>query len=195
MTQKKILNAAITEAQKLQEKGWEVVARSWGAGIEPELLDVEKLSRFIDEALPIIIRPLTISDVEAVVKFDEMTFKDFPGDIATQREKPVNPDEATPSEIRLGWGAFSDNEMVGMLYADIDGQHGNGVEIDFYSVNPPLRGKGIGKALLATAILKMNADGIDSIRTGVADENVASITALESVGFVRDEEWLTLSAN
>jgi len=195
MTHKKILNAATTEAQELQEKGWEVVARSWGAGIDPDLLEADKLRRFIGEALPIIIRPLTINDVEAVVEFDEMTFKDFPGDIATQREKPVNSEEATPREVRLGWGAFSNNEMVGMLYADIDGRHGNGVEIDFFSVNPAHRDKGIGKALLATAILKLLADGIKSIRTGVADENVASITALESVGFVKDEEWLTLSPN
>jgi len=195
MTQKKILNAATTEAKELQEKGWEVVARSWGAGIDPELLEADKLSRFIDEALPIIIRPLTIADVEAVVEFDEMTFKDFPGDIATKREKPLISDEATPSEVRLGWGVFSNNQMVGMLYVDIVGRHGNGVEIDFYSVNSALKGKGVGKALLATAILKMIAEGIKSIRTGVADENVASITALESVGFVRDEEWLTLAAN
>ena len=189
--QKKIVNAASAEAKELLAEGWQVVARSWGAGLDLASLDTDRIKRLRNAPSDFAIRPLTAADVDAVVQLDKETYRDFPGDIATLRE-PVTAAEAAPSDVRLAWGAFSGNELAGMLYADIDGWHGNGVEIDFYSVSPALRGQGIGKALLATAILKLTADGVTSIRTGVADENDASIAALESVGFVRDEEWVTL---
>jgi len=80
-----------------------------------------------------------------------------------------------------------------MLYADLGAGGGQSAEIDFFGVAASWRGRGIGKALLATALLELLGTGYASIRTGVADENAASIAALEAVGFVRDEEWLTLA--
>jgi len=191
MSQRRVLPADDAEVTRLLRDGWQVVAKSWGVGLHPDDFDCERL-RALSDALDrrFEIRRLGNADVPAVVALDEQIADDFPGDVATRRTA-MSADEARPTERRWAWGSFMGDELVGMVYADLG--HGSDAEIDFFGVAARWRGRGIGTALLATAVAKLVDVGHAKLRTGVAAENAPSIAALEAVGLQRDEEWLTLA--
>ena len=55
------------------------------------------------------------------------------------------------------------------------------------------RGRGLGTAVKATSILALLASGLRVFRTGGAADNTAIRTANQRLGYVIDEQWLTLT--
>lgn len=194
LPEKRILQSGDPQVAVLISAGWTLIARSWGVGLNGSAVDLECLGRL---AVPgqrgLTLRRLTSTDAAAALDLDQETSADYPGDVATAWQ-PLTPANANPSPERIGWGAFRKDELIGMVYADLDPNDQTRAEIDMIVIAKPWRGRGVGKALLAFATSDLICNGHASIRTGVADENTASIAILEAVGFIRDEEWFTLVA-
>lgn len=66
---------------------------------------------------------------------------------------------------------------------------GNLVELDFASILREQRGKGIGKALAAAAIVDWMSQGVRLFGTGGAAINEASLGTVTSLGFSVEERW------
>ncbi|GGI41925.1 hypothetical protein GCM10010988_36470 [Cnuibacter physcomitrellae] len=67
------------------------------------------------------------------------------------------------------------------------------VETDFTVVDAPWRGRGIGAAVKAASVLALLGEGQTRFRTGGDAGNAASLGASLALGYVVDEEWLTLA--
>lgn len=72
-------------------------------------------------------------------------------------------------------------------YSTFQGRHGIWLEDLF--VNPGLRGKGIGKALLADLARRCVAEGLGRFEWWVLDWNEPSIDFYKSQGGVMQDEW------
>ncbi len=72
-------------------------------------------------------------------------------------------------------------------YSTFQGRHGIWLEDLF--VNPELRGKGIGKALLADLARRCVAEGLGRFEWWVLDWNEPSIDFYRSQGGVMQDEW------
>ena len=72
-------------------------------------------------------------------------------------------------------------------YSTFQGRHGIWLEDLF--VNPELRGKGIGKALLADLARRCVAEGLGRFEWWVLDWNEPSIDFYKSQGGVMQDEW------
>lgn len=72
-------------------------------------------------------------------------------------------------------------------YSTFQGRHGIWLEDLF--VNPELRGKGIGKALLADLAQRCVAEGLGRFEWWVLDWNAPSIDFYKSQGGVMQDEW------
>lgn len=55
------------------------------------------------------------------------------------------------------------------------------------------RGLGLGSAVKAASVVALAAEGHCYFCTGGSADNAASLAANRSVGYVVDEEWLTLA--
>ncbi|QCR42241.1 hypothetical protein C1N91_00520 [Curtobacterium sp. SGAir0471] len=78
-----------------------------------------------------------------------------------------------------------------MTYVEVDGAD---AETDFTVVHPTQRGRGIGTALEAWSVLALQREGVRRFRTGGSADNVAIQRADAVLGYVQDEEWVTLTA-
>lgn len=76
-----------------------------------------------------------------------------------------------------------------MTYVDIDGRT---AETNFTVVAAEYRGLGVGTAVKALSVHTLIAEGVETLRTGGAAENVAILTANRRLGYAVDEEWVTL---
>ncbi|WIB68909.1 hypothetical protein DEI93_07735 [Curtobacterium sp. MCBD17_035] len=75
---------------------------------------------------------------------------------------------------------------------DIDGVE---AETHFTVVHRAWRGRGLGIAVKAASVLTLAAEGVTRFRTGGSVDNVAILRANDALGYVRDEEWVTLAQN
>lgn len=135
-------------------------------------------------------RGLSDTDVDAVLRLDTMTVADYPGGVATQHEA-LDRRTATPSASRRAFGAFDPTgELVAMTFVDLDGAV---AETHLTVVHPAWRGHGLSVAVKAASVLTLAFEGVTRFRTGGSADNVAILRANQAVGYVRDEEWVTLA--
>ncbi|MBF4588694.1 GNAT family N-acetyltransferase [Curtobacterium sp. VKM Ac-1395] len=186
----KVLPADAPERAELEAQGWTVVARSFGAQLDAHAADQSRLQGLVARAVDVgPMRELSHADVDAVLALDALTIGDYPGSIATQHT-PLDRQRATPSESRRAFGVVLESgELVAMTFVDVDGSN---AESDFTVVHPAWRGRGLGVAAKAASVLALLADGVTRFRTGGSADNAAILAANDVVGYVRDEEWVTL---
>ncbi|MCS5499428.1 acetyltransferase [Cnuibacter physcomitrellae] len=167
------------------------MAKSWAAELNAGAVGrqplIERMSRVADT---VVLRELLARDATAVLALDARTLGDYPGDVATAHA-PLTAEGATPSPTRRGWGAFDERgSLVGLTFAILEPHV---VETDFTVVDAPWRGRGIGAAVKAASVLALLDEGRTRFRTGGDAGNAASLGANLALGYVVDEEWLTLA--
>ena len=174
----------------LEEDGWSIAARSFGAQLDAVRVDRRRLQQLVTEAEGASsLRELTAADIDAVLVLDAATTDDYPGSAATRHE-PLDLSRVTLSASRRAFGVFMPaGELVAMTFIDVKGV---AAETDFTVVRRDQRGRGLGVAVKACSILSLLSDGVDRFRTGGSADNAAILRANDAVGYVRDEEWVTL---
>lgn len=176
----------------MEEEGWVIAGRSWAAQLDSSRVSQAAISALLHHDVPGgELRDVRDADVAAVLALDAATCADYPGGIAT-RHVPLTETTAKPSPTRGAFGMFTSTGCaLGVTYLDRDGTT---AETDFTVVSSDWRGRGIGRALKAAAVLTLVDDGVCLFRTGGAMENAPIIAINDALGYVRDEEWLTLVA-
>ena len=139
------------------------------------------------------IRPATPADIPTILRFiHELASYERAADAVVATEADL---------LRDGWGptprftaliADFDGEPAGFAlyftsYSTWRGHHGIRLE-DLY-VTPTLRGKGIGKALLARLARIAIDEGCPRLEWDVLDWNVPAIAVYESIGAKILTEW------
>ncbi|WP_420367187.1 acetyltransferase [Curtobacterium sp. L1-20] len=164
------------------------MARSFGAQLHSDGINDQRLHALIAGAGGSV-RELGDADVDAVLHLDAITIEDYPGSAATQHT-PLDRRAATPGVSRRAFGAFGpEGDLVSMTFVDVDGVE---AETHFTVVHRAWRGQGLGIAVKAASVLTLAAEGVTRFRTGGSADNVAILRANDAVGYVRDEEWVTL---
>ena len=188
----KVMRADSPQRAELEAQGWSVAARSFGAGLDTDRIDVSRLRRLVEQvAVGVSVRPLDDRDVDAVLALDSATGGDYPGSVAT-RHALLDREGATPTPARRGLGAFdTDGELVAMTFVDVE-TDGSTAETDFTVVHRAWRRRGLAVAVKAASVLALSAEGVTRFRTGGSAENAGIIRANTVLGYVRDEEWVTL---
>jgi GNAT superfamily N-acetyltransferase len=139
------------------------------------------------------IRPAAASDIPTILRFIH--------ELATYERAPDAVVATEADLLRDGWGenprftaliAEYNNEPAGFAlyftsYSTWRGHHGIRLE-DLY-VTPPLRGKGIGKALLARLARIAVDEGCPRLEWDVLDWNAPAIAVYEAVGAKILTEW------
>ena len=67
----------------------------------------------------------------------------------------------------------------------------HGIYLEDLFVRPAMRGKGLGKALLAGLARRCAAEGLGRMQWSVLDWNIPSIDFYKSLGAVLDDDWTT----
>lgn len=184
-----MLPAQAPRRAELEADGWVVVARSFGAALDADSINAQQLHALVAEADGRVWE-LGDADVDAVLNLDAMTIGDYAGGAATQHA-PLDRRTATPSTSRRAFGAFGPyGDLVAMTFVDVDGV---AAETHFTVVHRAWRGRGLGIAVKAASVLTLAADGVTRFRTGGSADNVAILRANSGVGYVRNEEWVTLA--
>ena len=145
--------------------------------------------------MSISIRPATASDVPLILNFIRglAEYEKLLHEVEATEEKlratlfPAH--GASPAECRLG---FLDNAPAGFAlffqtYSTFLAKPGMYLEDLF--VEPALRGRGIGKALLLDLAKLANARGCGRLEWSVLDWNQPAIEFYESIGARRMREW------
>jgi GNAT superfamily N-acetyltransferase len=186
---------AVTDPRlpELLADGWRVAHRSWAAQLDADRVDRDALVRMVGAATQggrRTIRPLAGEDVPAVLALDRLTLGDYPGGDAT-RHPALTPVRAAPGPRRFGSGVFDEGGLLlAITYVDVSADAR--AETDFTVVRPGHRGRGLGRAVKAASVLALLERRVRVFRTGGAAENTAIIAVNRALGYVRDEEWVTL---
>ena len=183
-----ILRADDPRVASLTADGWKITARSFGAERDPGLVGREELKALAARAA-FTIRELDSHDVSEILELDAATLADYPGRQATSHA-PLDAKSAVPTENHPAFGAFAANgQLIGMTFVEVEGTV---ADTDFTAVAAAHRGCGIATALKATSVLALMGRGIERFRTGGSFDNPAIQRANAALGYVIDEEWLTL---
>lgn len=183
-----ILQDTDPRCAELEALGYTLVGESWGARLTVDG-DIERYLATIAKVVGvgIEVREIGIEFAEEVLQLEITNNPDYPRTPANMRPLPMI------EIIRDLWvsgnrifGALSDGVLVGVLATSAQGGI---VELDFSSLLREYRGKGIGKALAAAAILKWVKQGIYLFGTGGASVNEASLGTVRSLGFSVEERW------
>jgi predicted GNAT family acetyltransferase len=184
-----VLRADDPQVAELLTAGRRIRARSWGSALtDPDAAELALLASAAPSGVAL--RRLESTDLLAVLALDAATADDYPGDVATSHTL-LTAQTAALSPTRRAFGALdtATGYLAAMTYVDIDG---DSAEIDFTVVAGDRRGRGLGTALKAHALAELVTAGIRSFRTGGASENAAIRAVNTHLGFVVDEEWVTL---
>jgi GNAT superfamily N-acetyltransferase len=213
-----ILRDTDPRCNELEATGYTLVGESWGARL---FLDAEKDLSIYSEAIHkvsengIHVQELDVSFTDALLKVELINNPDYPYTPATFHSVPTA--ESTQALWRsdnLIFGAIHNEVLVGAVATsrkrDKDflavaqgvpviafetSRVDEIVEIDFGSLLKEYRGKGIGKAMLAAAILAWAKSGIRIFATGGASINNASLGIVRSLGFSVEEKWRSYQIN
>lgn len=178
------------DVEGLRRAGWTVVARSWAGQLDAARADRGRLRALVQRVDGVVtIRAVSEADLAAVLALDAATVDDYPGSVATQHT-PLDHETVRVDGGRRGFGAWSpDGALVAVTYVDGVGAD---VETHFTVVAPGWRGRGVGSAVKAASVLALLDDGVELFRTGGSSDNAGIIAANTALGYVRDEEWVTL---
>lgn len=174
----------------VEAKGYVLVGESWGARLllEPDQ-DLDTYLTAVNRALQngIDLQELDVEFADALLGLELINNSDYPYTPATSREVPTSESirELWRQENRI-FGAISSGVLIGALATS---RREHLVELDFASILRDHRGKGIGKALVATAILEWVKQGNCLFCTGGASVNEASLGTVMSLGFSVEERW------
>ncbi len=177
---------------RLEREGWSVTARSFGAQLDADRMDLDRMTALVSRAgAGVAFRSIGPDNVDDVLALDRLTADDYPGSVATRHEQ-MDRRAATPTAERCAAGAFlEDGSLLAVTYVELDGAV---AETDFTVVHPSHRGRGIGTALKAWSVVALRREGVRRFRTGGSAENAAILRANAALGYERDEEWVTLTA-
>lgn len=176
--------------EELEANGYVLIAESWGArlriGVDADLaLYFGAVNSVLSDQ--VCIEELSADFADDLFGLELVNNPDYPYTPATSRVVP------TIEDLRALWklenrifGATSSGVLIGALATS---KRENLVELDFASILRDYRGKGIGKALVATAILEWVKQGIYLFGTGGASVNEASLGTVKSLGFLVEERW------
>ena len=185
-----VLRDSDPRCAELEASGYVLVGESWGArlritGDEDMALYEESIKRVL--ANQVQIEELNVEFAEALFELELVNNPDYPRTPATSRSLPSSESiHSLWSEGNRIFGGISSGVLVGALATS---RRENLVELDFASILREHRGKGIGKALAAAAILEWVRQGIHLFGTGGASVNVASLGTVKSLGFSVEERW------
>jgi GNAT superfamily N-acetyltransferase len=185
-----ILQDTDPRCAELEASGYVMVAESWGARLR--IGNNEDMANYADAvkkvlALEVHIQELTVEFSDALFELELVNNSDYPYTPATARAVPTI--ESIQTLWRLGnriYGAFASGSLIGTIATSRSDEI---VELDFASILREHRGKGIGKALAAAAILDWVNQGIRVFATGGAMVNEASLGTVKSLGFSVEERW------
>jgi GNAT superfamily N-acetyltransferase len=192
-----VMRADEAEVGRRTAAGWHVVARSFGAGLDVERIDRAALAALVDRVVSrnddgLRVRELGPGDADGVLALDAATLGDYPGGAAT-RHDPLDRAGATPTHARRAFGAVTgDGRVVAVTFVEVD-VAGATAETDFTVVSSTHRRRGLATAVKAASVLAVAEAGVQRLRTGGSADNTAIIRADEALGFVLDEEWVTLA--
>ncbi|OZB89053.1 MAG: hypothetical protein B7X41_04870, partial [Microbacterium sp. 14-71-5] len=137
------------------------------------------------------VRRLTAADVPGVLALDASTLRDYPGAEATAHS-PLTAARAALSASRVAYGVVDPGGAVAaMTFLGVDPATCR-AEVDFTVVAQHARGRGLATAVKAASVLDLLGRGVTTIRTGGSADNPAILAANRAVGFVVDEQWVTL---
>lgn len=188
-TQRAVMRADDPRRRELETQGWTTVARSWGAALDSASIDTEVAAALVTRAATCgAAREVQNADVPQILALDALTARDYPGDIATRHE-PLTSRTARVGGGRRAFGVFAQGRALAVTYLDLSGHL---AEIDFTVVTPELRHRGLGSAVKAASLLALIREGVTAFRTGGSSENTAILAINQRLGFVVDEQWVTL---
>ncbi|MGO1592390.1 hypothetical protein [Ancrocorticia sp.] len=188
----RILRAEAPEVDQLIQSGWRITARSFGAQLRGEDVNVQKFEELIARIRPIRVRELLAGDSPAILELDQATEDDYPGGTATSHTL-LDTQTSVPTLTHPAYGAFTeDGQLAGMTFVDVVGP--DLADTDFTVVAPRYRRGGLATALKAASILQLLERGITTFRTGGSAENVGIQIANSVLGYRIDEQWVTLSS-
>lgn len=196
----RVLRADDPVRRTLEEAGWTVSSRSWAAQLHAADADLPALRARVERVAAVAaVRQLTDDDAAEALLLDERTRHDYPGGPAT-RHQPLTNESARVTQARIAFGAFGttsssdiDARLLAMTYVNL-ATAGDPAETDFTVVAPEARGRGLAMAVKAASIEWMLTQGVTRFRTGGSSHNAAIIAANRALGYVQDEEWVTLTA-
>ena len=175
---------------ELESSGYKLVGVSWGARLRLNSDDdLSIYSHAINRVLEheVHIEELNADFADALFDLELVNNPDYPYTPATSRSLP------SIEGIRSLWnqgdrvfGALRSGVLIGALATS---RRENLVELDFASVLRDHRGKGVGKALVAAAIVDWAGQGVAVFATGGAAVNAASLGTVQSLGFSIEERW------
>ena len=175
---------------ELEASGYTLVGQSWGARLRlDEKLDLSSFNEAVHglSTTGIEIHELGVEFAAELLALELINNADYPYTPATFHAIP------TLESIRALWnaankvfGAFDDEKLVGAISTSRASEI---VELDFASVLSNYRGKGIGKAMVAAAIVDWAGQGVAVFATGGAAVNAASLGTVQSLGFSIEERW------
>ncbi|MED4570041.1 GNAT family N-acetyltransferase [Brevibacillus agri] len=82
------------------------------------------------------------------------------------------------------WIAFLGEQPVGVAMVEIEEEHAGSIGL---IVNPSLRHRGYGKALLREAMQRQELSGVQKWIAGIEADNVACLRCFEAAGFAKEE--------
>jgi GNAT superfamily N-acetyltransferase len=191
----RVLRASDPECAVLEATGYNLVGVSWAAHLTlPEAPDLGPLQARVAamQSQGYRIEMLGAEWADALLALETVTNADYPYTPATERSVP------TLDTIRALWrpdawvfGASQNSELV---CAGAASNRGDRVEIDFGSVHPVHRRRGVAAAVAAHALMTLADMGFRNFATGGADVNSGSKATVETLGFVIDEVWHSYQA-
>lgn len=168
-------NPTVEPVDQVPDDGWRARATA--------LIEVAALSGPV--------RALTDEDMPAVLALDAATLGDYPGGVATAHRR-FDDRTARPERSRTAWGVVDEaGRVLAATYVDLAGDR---AEIDVTVVAGHCRGRGLGTGVKAASLLDLADRGAQVVRTGGPTLNTSIMAANRRLGFVVDEQWVTLTS-
>lgn len=175
---------------ELESLGYELVGKSWGAHLNiEEDSNIGVLKKKVDRAVErgYSIQMLSADAAQELFELEVLNNADYPYTPATAHPLPtIEGTRALWSPNTWIFGARADGKLIAVCATS---KRRNGTELDFGSVHPDHRGKGVGVGVAAFGILTLHSMGENAFSTGGAQINISSKSTVEALGFSVDEIW------
>ncbi|MDO4239753.1 DUF952 domain-containing protein [Micrococcus sp.] len=194
----RVLREDTVEAASLQDAGWTVRSRSWGARLhlagDADLTPYRDLVTAV-EALGVQVRVLEAADLDSLRALDAEAAPRFPRtDGSFHTPLPEDLEARIAGEDGIAVGAFADADLIGftLLNRVEDGRGAERWDVDRTAVTQRRGSQGVGKAVKAASVLVTHAAGGRVWGTGGAEVNTAALRMNEALGFELEPLWLAL---